>query len=123
MRLDEVEHRRAGPHERFDQRVVHRTERLRAQVSQGVGDRQFPVGRTVMGGDPHDATRHRGGPADGRGLLEHLHRGAGDRRGQRGGEPGAAAAEHDDVDFVVPIDIGAAYPFSSVASPTTASRP
>ena len=74
----------------------------RAGIASASADRQFPVGGTVVGGDPHDATRHRGGPADGRGLLEDLHRGAGDRRGQCGCERGAAAAEHDDIDFMVP---------------------
>ncbi len=55
-----------------------------------------------MGGNPHDAAGHGRGPADGGGLLVNLHRGARDGRGQRGGEAGAATAEHDDVDFVVP---------------------
>lgn len=55
-----------------------------------------------MGGDPHDAAGDGGGPADGRGLLVDLHRRARYGRGQRGGEAGAATAEHDDVDFVVP---------------------
>jgi hypothetical protein len=55
-----------------------------------------------MGGDPHDAARHGGGTTDGRGFLKDFHRRAGDRGGQRGCEPGASAAEHDDIDFMVP---------------------
>lgn len=102
VRLDEVEHRRAGAHERLDQLVVHRTEGLRAQILQRVGGRQFPVGTTVVGRYPHDAAGHGGGAADGRCLLVNLHRSARHGRGQRGGETGAATAEHDDVDFVVP---------------------
>jgi len=60
------------------------------------------MGRTVVGRDPDDAAGHRGGPADGRGLLEDLYGRAGDCRRQRGCEPGASAAQYDDIDFVVP---------------------
>ena len=100
--LDEVQHRRTRLHECLHQRVVHRTERLRAKVLQRVVNRQFPFRTTAMGRDPHDATRHRGGPADGRGLFVHVYGGAGNHRRQCGRERGGAAAEHDDIDFMVP---------------------
>ena len=52
--------------------------------------------------DPHHATRHRGGATDGRGLLVDGHRGAVGGGGQGSRESGASAAEHNDVDFMVP---------------------
>ncbi|OOK74679.1 hypothetical protein BZL29_4331 [Mycobacterium kansasii] len=120
MFLDEVEHGRAGTHERFHQCVVHRSPRLRAQVLQGLGHRQLTVGTAVMSRNPGYAARDSGGPADGRRLLEHRYRCAGDRCGQCGGEPGTAAAEHHDIEFLIPPH--ARRPFSSAVW-TTVWRP
>ena len=55
-----------------------------------------------MGRDPRDATRHRGGPADCRSLFVYVYGGACNDRRQCGCERGGAAAEHDDIDFMVP---------------------
>jgi hypothetical protein len=100
--LDEVEHPRTRPHERLDHFVVHGAVGLRTQITQRVGLSQFATGRTVMGGDPHDAAGHRGGAAHRRRLLEDLHRRPGDRCRQSGCQPRAPRTEYDDIDFLVP---------------------
>ncbi len=107
VRLDEVDHGRAGAHEGLDQFLVHGAEGLRAQVGHRVLDGQFALGRAVMRRDPGDAARDRRGAADGLGLLVDLHPdphvGAGHHRGQRRRETRPAGAEHDDVGFAVPL--------------------
>lgn len=100
--FDEIEHCRPGSDKRFDQGVVHRVQGLCAQVAQRIVDREVPVGGSLMGGDPSDPARDGGGLADGRRLLEHRHRGAGDCRAQGCRESGAAAAEHDDIECLTP---------------------
>ncbi len=102
--LDEIEHCRAGPHEGVHQIGVHVAQRLGLQIVDGVGDRQWPVGAAVVGRYPHDAAGDRGGAAHRGRLLVDRDRGAVDRRGQRGGESGATAAQDDDVDLGVPVD-------------------
>ncbi len=53
--LDEVEHLRAGVHERLDQFTVHHAQRLRLEVAQCVGLGQLAFWRAPVGGYPDDA--------------------------------------------------------------------
>ncbi len=53
--------------------------------------------QVVVVGDPERARGARAGAADARGVLEHDRREARERRGQRRGQPGRAAAQHDQI--------------------------
>jgi hypothetical protein len=102
VRFDEVEHRRTGPYERIHERVVHRPERLRPQITERIVDGELGLGGAIMRRDPHHAARNRSGATDSHGLLVNRHRGTACRGGQRGCQRGSTAAEHDDVDFMIP---------------------